>query len=108
MSHYIFTTHALQRLKERSISQSMAESVLQHPDKTEPGKKEHTVKFIRTLNNRNVQLVGTYLTDQKKWLIISAWVRGEEDKIPFIWLALTAPFRLLWWGIKRIARSIQK
>jgi hypothetical protein len=96
MSDFIFTKHALQRLKERSISVEQAESVLRHPSETIPGKKPDTVKFIRTVNGRNMQLVGTYLADQKKWLIVSAWVRGEEDKIPLAWQLITLPFKLVW------------
>ena len=108
MSEFIFTKHALQRLNERSISQNMAEMVLRQSDKTEPGKKPGTVKFIRRIHDRNVQLVGTYLDDQKKWLIVSAWVRGEEDKVPFIWQLLALPFRLIWWLIQQVIRQIGK
>jgi hypothetical protein len=101
MSEFIFTKHALQRLSERSISQDAAESVLRNPDKTVPGQKPGTVKFIRQLNGRNTQLVATYLEDQKKWLVVSAWVRGEEDKESIVWLLITAPFKLVWWLIRK-------
>ena len=96
MSSYIFTKHSLERLKQRSISQAAAESVLQQPDRTEPGKKPGTIKFVRQLNGRNIQLIATYLDDQKKWLIVSAWVRGEDDKESLSWLILTFPFKFLW------------
>lgn len=96
MSDYIFTKHALQRLKERSIPLDQAELVLRKPTQTSPGKKPNTVKFIRQINGRNMQLVGTYLADQKKWLIVSAWVRGEDDKVPIIWLIISWPFKIVW------------
>lgn len=108
MSDFIFTKHALQRLKERSISLDQAESVLRNPSQTFPGKKVGTVKFIRDINGRNTQLVGTYLADQKKWLIVSAWVRGEDDKVPFIWQLITLPFKGLWWLIKKLFKSTAK
>ncbi len=101
MSEFIFTKHALQRLKERAISVDQAESVLRNPSQTIPGKKPNTVKFIRELNGRNTQLVGTYLADQKKWLIVSAWVRGEDDKVPFVWQVMTFPFKAAWWLLQR-------
>jgi hypothetical protein len=102
MSEFIFTKHALQRLQERSISIDQAESVLRHPTQTFPGKKDGTIKFVRDVNGRNTQLVATYLPDQKKWLVVSAWVRGEEDKVPFMWVLITAPFKLIWWSAKQL------
>ena len=105
MSDFIFTKHALQRLNERSISQDAAESVLRSPDRTEPGKKPDTVKFIRVVNGRNVQLVATHLPDQKKWLVVSAWVRGEDDKVPLVWQIATLPFRIGWLIIKKIVQK---
>ena len=108
MSDFIFTKHALQRLSERSISQDAAEAALRQPDRTEPGKKPGTVKFMRTLNGRNIQLVGTYLQDQKKWLIMSAWVRGEDDKVPLMWQIITLPFKLVWWLIRFIYGKLTK
>lgn len=108
MSQFIFTKHALQRLSERSISQDAAEAVLSHPDSTVPGKKPGTVKFIRQLQGRNIQLVATYLDDQKKWLVVSAWVRGEDDKVPFIWQLITLPFKLILMLLKLIWNSLTR
>jgi len=100
MSDFIFTKHSLERLNQRSISQDSAESVLRNPDRTEPGKKEGTIKFIRTVHGRNVQLIATYLNDQKKWLVVSAWVRGENDKESLMWQIISLPFKGTWWLAK--------
>ena len=105
MSDFIFSKHALERLKQRSISQDIAEVALRNPDKTFPGKKPGTVKFIKYIQNRNVQLVGTYLADQKKWLVVSAWVRGEDDQVPLVWTLLTLPFKGAWWLIRKVFTS---
>ncbi len=105
MSDYIFTKHSLERLKQRSISQDAAELVLRHPDRTEPGKKAGTIKFVRNVNSRNVQLIATYLEDQKKWLIVSAWVRGEDDKVPLMWQILTLPFKAVWWLLRFVFKK---
>jgi len=102
MSEFIFTTHARERLQQRNIPLSDAESVLRNPDKTYPGKKPNTVKFIRTINYRRVELIATHLSDQKKWLVVSAWVRGEDDKVPLSWQIIALPFRLVWWVVKKI------
>jgi len=108
MPEYIFTKHSLERLSQRSISQSAAESVLQHPDRTEPGKKPGTIKFVRMVNGRNVQLIATFLDDQKKWLIVSAWVRGEDDKESLVWQIITLPFKLLWKSFTWLLRTLFK
>jgi hypothetical protein len=104
VSEFIFTTHAKERLQLRKISQAEAELALRKPDKTLPGKKPNSIKFVRTLKGRQLQLVGTYLADQDKWLIVSAWVRGEDDPVPFVWQILTFPFRFCWWLIRKIFR----
>lgn len=104
MSDFIFTTHARQRLQQRSIPIGDAELVLRQPAQTFPGKKVNTTKFVRNVGGRNIQLVATYLQDQKKWLVVSAWVRGEEDRVPLVWHILVAPFKLMWWLIKKVVR----
>jgi len=103
---FIFSNHALDRVKDRSVTQDAVASVLRNPDKTFPGKKPGTTKFIRTLNDRKMHVVASYLADQKKWLVVSVWVRGEEDTVPLVWQLITLPFKALWWVIQRVARYI--
>ncbi len=79
----IWTDHALWQLKRRKIFQSDALAVLRHPDRTIPGKKENSVKFMRKINERLIQVVAT-LNENKKWVVMSAWVRGEEDPQPMV------------------------
>lgn len=90
----IFTKHAFERLKDRSLSKDIVFKTINRPDHKKSSGDE-SVKFIRTINNRKVHAVATYLRDEKKWLVISNWVRGEEDKKPFIWLIITLPFKIL-------------
>lgn len=78
----IWTNHAMERLASRRIPQSDALKVMQRPDQTFPGKKDNTVKFIRTLNGRKIHLVGS-LNESKKWVVLTAFVRGEEDQYGF-------------------------
>jgi hypothetical protein len=90
----IFTAHALHRLKLRCITQDMIVTALKQPDKKEL-ESDGDTKFIKVINNRNLHVVSAYLPDEKKWLVKSAWVRGEEDPQP-IWLRLLLlPFRML-------------
>ncbi len=92
----ILTKHARDRLKQRWITEDTIESVLRSPDRTEPGSTPGSVKFIRTINSRQIHVVGKYLDDQDRWLVVSVWVRGEEDSVPFMWQLITLPFKLLW------------
>lgn len=100
----IFTNHALDRLKDRSINYAHIADVVNYPDKKFHTKGE-SWKFIKTINGRKIHTVATYLKDDRKWLVISVWVRGENDKAPFIWQLLTLPFRLIWWIFKKITHS---
>ncbi len=102
----ILTTHARQRLKERWVTEDVIGSVLRSPDRTVPGSKPDTVKFIRTLNDRQVQVVGKYLPDQDRWLILSVWVRGEEDREPLMWRIISWPVRLLAQGVAAAITSL--
>lgn len=98
----VFTKHALERLAQRSISQDDVARVLAHPDRSHPSDKPQTTKFIRELHGRTMHVVATYLSDQKKWLILSVWVRGEDDQVPLMWQIISLPFRVLWWLLKRL------
>jgi hypothetical protein len=90
----VFTNHALDRLRLRALSMEDIGKVLSHPDRTFPSEKPDNVKFIRELENRTIHVVASYLKDRKKWLVISVWVRGEEDPTPFVWRVITLPFKL--------------
>lgn len=103
----IFTKHALERAQDRGITQDMVANVVSHPDNTYPGEKKHSAKFIRELNGRQVHVVANFLPDKKQWLVISVWVRGEEDKAPIMWLVLTFPFKIGWSVTKKIAKKIK-
>jgi len=108
----VFTKHALERMERRSISQEMIRRALSNPDITVPGhnpKKQNQVKFIKTIDSRRLHVVATLLPE-KKWLIVSSWVKGEEDKAPLMWQILSFPFKItfwiLWWLLKMIFRTL--
>lgn len=102
----VFTHHALGRLQLRNISQDKVRQVLSHPDKTYPSQKPEQIKFIRTLQHRTIHVIAKHLPEQKKWLIISVWVRGEDDPVPFMWRLISWPFIITWKIIAKIARII--
>lgn len=100
----IFTDHALERLEKRSITPEMVYQVVSSPFKKHPGKT--STKFIKNLNDRNVHVVAQHLNKEKKWLIISVWVRGEDDLQPLAWRILTFPFWLIWIFLKWLFKKV--
>src|SRR5687768_9359308 len=96
----VFTKHALERLNDRTITAEAVHRVIQTPDKK--FSRDDNTKFIRTLNDRKYHVVASYLEKEHQWLIISVWVRGEEDKEPLMWQLITLPFRAGWWLLKKI------
>jgi hypothetical protein len=99
----VFTKHAWERLKDRSLTKDTIYQTVSHPDKTFHNQDNY--KFIRTINNRKIHVVSTPI-ENNKYLIISTWVRGEDDKLPLIWILITLPFKIIWWIIKSIFNSI--
>ncbi len=100
----IFTNHAWQRLDDRTISADMVVETISYPEKRFASGQSGT-KFIRTLRGRKVHVVAEKNRDSQ-WVVISTWVRGENDKIPLAWQLITAPFRLLWWILQQLWRTI--
>lgn len=88
----VFTKHALERMADRIITQDAIHQTISNPDQSFVN--QGNTKFIRTINNRLIHVVATPIENQR-WLIISLWVRGEEDRIPLIWQFLTWPFKLI-------------
>jgi hypothetical protein len=99
MSKVILSNHALERAKLRKMKLTAIEKLILDPErKIVLGKQKF--KFFRNIDNRYYQAVAIYLPKEDKWLVISVWVKGEEDRIPFIWTLMTWPLRLLWWLLK--------
>ncbi len=91
----IFSNHALERMGDRSISKDSVWQTVSQPDRSHPEEKPETARFIRTINDRTYHVVGRYLATERKTLIISVWVRGEDDAMPVAWWLITAPFRAI-------------
>lgn len=103
----VFTKHALERLGDRSISMDAIWQTVSHPDKKFKNDGNST-KFIKTVGGRKVHTVATYLNKENKWLVVSVWVRGEDDKQPLVWQIIVLPFKILWWLLKAIFKTLSK
>ena len=105
----IFTKHALERLGDRNISKDAVWQVVNYPETFHnKGKKGKATKFIRSLNDRKYHVVANYLPKKEKWLVVSVWVRGEEDKKSAVWLLITFPFKIGWWVLQEIWKVVKK
>ena len=93
----VFSKHALARLKDRTLNQDAIYQAVSFPDKSFANKD--STKFIKLINDRLIHVVATPIKNNQ-WLIVSAWVRGEEDKQSIIWQLITLPFKIIWWVIK--------
>ncbi len=102
----LITKHARERLQQRSISEYALSQVIAAPDKKLS--EGNSTKFIRTYQGRKYHVVAQWKASEQKWLVISAWVRGEDDSEPLSVTLLLAPFRILWWLIKKLLLSITK
>lgn len=105
MPQITLSKHALQRARSRKMELYAIEQLILFPDRksaTEDGK----FKFQKNISGRHYQAVGTYLAKEDKWLIISVWVRGEEDELPLAWKIITAPMRLTWWLLKWVISQL--
>lgn len=80
----------------RSISETAVEQVLAKPETTAPTEKPDTTKFIRVLNGREIQVIARRLPTENKTLVISVWVRGEDDPADIVWSILSFPFVAIW------------
>lgn len=90
----LFTDHALERLKLRRITQDMIVSAIQAPDRRER-EADGDTKFIKRIHERDLHVVAHYEEDERKWLVISTWVRGEADPKPLWQQILLLPVRLI-------------
>lgn len=93
----VFTDHAEQRMSLRRISKSMVAQAVNKPDSKEK-ESDGDTKFSKTINKRKVQVVAYYLPDEKKWLVKSTWVRGEDDPKP-LWRRI---LRVIFYPITRL------
>lgn len=95
----VFTSHAEERMQLRNLDAQLIHKLWHAPEqieKLEDGKE----KRIATKHDRTVHMIGTYLQDEDKWLLISTWVRGEDDPVPWVWQLLVMSVRVVWLGMR--------
>ena len=93
----VFTNHAQERMKQRSVSKDMVLQAVRKPDRTN-AEADGDTKFIRDISGRQIHVVCKPLPDEKMWLVKSVWVRGEDDRKATLLSRLFAN-RLAWIGL---------
>jgi hypothetical protein len=74
----VFTKHANERLAQRKITREMVISTIEIPEKYFVEGDGNT-KFISTVDGRTLHVVCQPLVEERKWLVKTVWVRGEDD-----------------------------
>jgi len=76
----IWTNHALERLKERGISQSDAWATWNRPDQSRQGSSNKgSWVYYKTYGNEKIEVVAKK-DETGKWIILSVWSRPTYGK----------------------------
>ncbi len=76
----IWTDHALQRLRERGISQSDAWATWRRPEQSRKGnlhKGSGAWRYYRTYGDQIIEVVAEQ-NEKKEWVVISVWSRPAQ------------------------------
>lgn len=82
---YILTNHAEERMLMRGITNEMIAQTLERPDRKE-NESDGDIEHIRTLNGRELHVIAFYKNDQKKWIVKTVFVHGEETSPVIKWV----------------------
>lgn len=77
----IWTNHALERLRERGISQGDAWATWNRPEQSRYNKYRNNGAWVyyRTYGNERIEVVAKQ-NDRKEWVILSVWSKKIDDK----------------------------
>lgn len=103
----IWTNHALQRLNERGLSQEMASSTFNSPDKSLPGREKDTILSQKRYGTSLVSVISKQ-NEKREWLILSCWIDpplagsvDDKKRIGYKSYQKASPMQKIWITIKR-------
>lgn len=74
----IWTNHALDRLRDRSISQGDAWVAFTKPDQSRRGESKDAWIYYKTFGTKRIEVVAKK-NERGEWLILSVWEREIEQ-----------------------------
>ena len=83
----IWTNHAIERLKQRNISQGDAWATFKRPSESRFAKSKGAWVYYKTYGNQKVEVVAKQ-NEKKEWIILSVWskpVHGGQKKPKSLW-----------------------
>lgn len=102
----IWTNHALERLGQRGLSQSVAFQAFQYPQRTTKG-RDGTFEYQKDFGKSTVTVIAKQ-NEKKEWLILSCWIdpplEGYIDQRKTSWqndYNKASFWRKFWLEIKR-------
>jgi len=96
-----FTKHALKRTKKRSLKQRDIYLTIKKPDK-KIKKSRVVTKYSKLIKDRKYQVLTSFIPKENKHLVISAWIRGEDDPHSFFIQLLLVIYKLVVFPLKLI------
>ena len=76
----IWTNHALDRLKERGISQSDAWATWRRPDQSRPGTNQKgSWVYYKTYGDQKIEVVAKQ-NEKGEWVILSVWSKPVYEQ----------------------------
>ena len=79
----VFSRHARERLDLRRMGEDMIIQVMRAPEKTYK-QDDGKIKFVGKDMGAKVHAICKPIPDENKWLVITLWVRGEDDAGNFV------------------------
>ncbi len=98
---YIWTKHALKRLSDRKIPQSLIDIALSHPDKT-TAKDDNLIELQKRIEGKTVAAI-VKIKDNGEKIVVSCWVNppypGTKDakkRARYLQIQAASPLKKLW------------
>lgn len=77
----LWTNHALERVKQRSITQEMVWRTVNEPENQRAGKQPHSREFRRKYGERTLSVVAQP-AEGHQWRILSCWLNPPMEGTP--------------------------
>lgn len=69
----IWTNHAIDRMRDRGLTQEQAWVAFRNPDSQNDGKNKGSKEFKKKIGESLVTLIANQ-NEKKEWIVISAWI----------------------------------